>query len=76
MIAGGGLRYPDLAIRAPGSNIWEFVEVKTGASPLVKRQIIRDRAIQRTGFFGISGPLQGSQAPTYVRLYRIKFQGN
>lgn len=75
VIAGGGLRYPDLAIKAPGSNTWEFVEVKTGASPLIKRQIIRDRAIQRTGFYGISGPLRFEQPPTNVRLYRITFQG-
>jgi hypothetical protein len=73
LVAGGGIRRPDLAIRKMGSDVWQYVEVKTGQSPLVKRQILRDRAIQTNGYFGITGPLRGIREPTNVQLLRLNF---
>ncbi|MBB5212001.1 FG-GAP-like repeat-containing protein [Microbulbifer hydrolyticus] len=70
--ANGGMRFPDLAIRKPGER-WQFVEVKANLSPLVKRQILRDRQIEVQGYFGVTGPAEilGFQSGATVNLARV-----
>lgn len=70
----GSIRYPDLTIMK-SDGTFEFVEVKSGAARLVKRQIRLDRIIQTKGAIVTRSdagfiPL-GAIPPTNVDLFRV-----
>jgi RHS repeat-associated protein len=66
-----GARLPDLAVRKPGG-AWQYVEVKTNFSPLLKSQIEKDRHITQNYHLQEEGPNAGQiVGPTNVLLVRV-----
>lgn len=66
-----GSRIPDLAVRKPGGS-WQYVEVKTNFSPLLKSQIEKDKHITQNYHLQEEGPNAGQiVAPTNVLLVRV-----
>lgn len=66
-----GIRLPDLAVRKEGGD-WQYVEVKTNFSPLIKSQIQKDVHITENYHIVQFGPGAGSTAaPRQVLLVRV-----